>query len=374
MDRKADPNVQVASRLLLLAALAALAGPVLGQGRPAGVTVAAVERRMMAETVPVFADVVTARDGVIASRVSGTVSEVHVLAGVMVREGEELVTLDTELAEIELRQAVARLAEAIAGVETAAARQNRLNDALRRIERLRETAAFSQGRFEEAEGELFTSNGQFAEAEARVATAEAAIAEVRYRIDRAVIRAPFSGAVLETLTNPGEFIASGAPVARLLDTRALEIEAAVPSAYIATLTEGTVLRGFAADGRELNLSLRAVLPVEDRSTRTRAVRFVPAGEDAGVLVAVGQSVTVEVPVEVPREALAVPKDALVQAQGGWTVFVAADGVAEPRSVQIGAALGEWFEVLGGLEPGEEVVIRGNERLRPGQPIAPMPSQ
>ncbi|MEM0946486.1 MAG: efflux RND transporter periplasmic adaptor subunit [Pseudomonadota bacterium] len=337
-------------------------------------TVADVQTRMMAETVPVFADVVTARDGVIASRVSGTVSEVHVLAGVSVSEGAELVTLDTELAEIELRQAEARLAEAVAGVETAAARRNRLNDALRRIERLRETAAFSQGRFEEAEGELLTSSGQFGEAEARVATAEATIAEVRYRIDRAVIRAPFSGVVLETLTNPGEFLASGASVVRLLDTRALEVEAAVPSAYIGTLVEGAVLRGQAASGQEMQLTLRAVLPIEDRATRTRAVRFVPVGEHAALLAAVGQSVTVEVPVEAPREALAVPKDALVQGQSGWTVFVASDGTAEPRPVQIGAALGEWFEVLNGLELGEQVVIRGNERLRPGQPIQPMPSQ
>lgn len=349
-------------------------GPAASQGGPAGVTVADVQTRMMAETVPVFADVVTARDGVIASRVSGTVSEVHVLAGVSVSEGAELVTLDTELAEIELRQAEARLAEAVAGVETAAARRNRLNDALRRIERLRETAAFSQGRFEEAEGELLTSSGQFGEAEARVATAEATIAEVRYRIDRAVIRAPFSGVVLETLTNPGEFLASGASVVRLLDTRALEVEAAVPSAYIGTLVEGAVLRGQAASGQEMQLTLRAVLPIEDRATRTRAVRFVPVGEHAALLAAVGQSVTVEVPVEAPREALAVPKDALVQGQSGWTVFVASDGTAEPRPVQIGAALGEWFEVLNGLELGEQVVIRGNERLRPGQPIQPMPSQ
>jgi multidrug efflux pump subunit AcrA (membrane-fusion protein) len=67
----------------------------------------------------------------------------------------------------------------------------------------------------------------------------------------------------------------------------------------------------------------------------------------------------------------VPKDALVQGRGGWTVFVAQDGKAEPRTVQIGVALGERFEVLDGLRDGDMVVTRGNERLRPGQEIAPM---
>lgn len=355
-------------------AVIALGATAHAQGRPAGVAVEEVQRRTIAETVPVFAQVVTARDGIVAARVSGTVADVHVLAGAAVREGARLATLDTELAEIELRQAEARLAEARAGVETATARRDRLDAALRRIERLRETAAFSQGRFEEAEGELLQARGQLAEAEARVTTAETAIAEVRYRIDQAVIRAPFAGTVLESLTNPGEFIASGAPVARLLDTRALEIEAAVPSRFVANLSEGTEVRATTDAGDPLSLVVRAILPLEDEATRTRPVRFLPRNADALARAAVGASVSVDIPMGVPREALAVPKDALVQAQGGWTVFVDADGAAEPRQIEIGAPLGEFFEVTGGLEEGDRVVVRGNERLRPGQPIEARPSQ
>ena len=66
----------------------------------------------------------------------------------------------------------------------------------------------------------------------------------------------------------------------------------------------------------------------------------------------------------------VPKDALVQAQGGWSVFVNAEGKAQPRTVEIGAALEGGFAVLSGLSAGDEVVVRGNDRLRPGQDIAP----
>ncbi|MBT8476037.1 MAG: efflux RND transporter periplasmic adaptor subunit, partial [Alphaproteobacteria bacterium] len=88
--------------------------------------------------------------------------------------------------------------------------------------------------------------------------------------------------------------------------------------------------------------------------------------------AVGQSVTVDIPVSQARDVIAVPKDALVQASGGWTVFVAEDGMAQPRSIQIGIAMDAWFEVIDGLAPGDVVIVRGNERLRPGQPIEPMP--
>jgi len=65
----------------------------------------------------------------------------------------------------------------------------------------------------------------------------------------------------------------------------------------------------------------------------------------------------------------VHKDAIVRRQGQAFVYVAKDGQAQIRPVQLGAAVGGRFEVLGGLGPGEPVVVRGNERLRPGQQIA-----
>lgn len=121
-------------------------------------------------------------------------------------------------------------------------------------------------------------------------------------------------------------------------------------------------------GEDLELTLRAILPTEFSATRTRPVRFQMSGSDAAV--AVGQSVTVEVPVSLPEDVVVVSKDAVVQARGGWQVFVNDGGKASPRMVEIGRSIGDAFEVLSGLSVGDEVVTRGNERLRPGQDIAP----
>ncbi|MEM1065149.1 MAG: efflux RND transporter periplasmic adaptor subunit [Pseudomonadota bacterium] len=342
------------------------------QGGPAGVGVAAVELREMSETVPVFAEVVAERDGIVAARVAGTVDQVHVLEGMTIGAGAPLVTLDTELTQIELRQAEARLSEAEAGITVAEARMNRLESALERVEALRGTASFSEGRFDDAQGEVFEARGQLAEAEARLLNAEAAIAEVRYRIEQAEILAPFSGTVLTVETNPGEFIASGAAVVRLLDTRTLEVEAQVPSRFIGALAEGQEVAATGDDGAVLMLKVRALLPTEEITTRTRPARFAAAENGALKNAAVGQALTVDIPTTQARQVLAVPKDALVQARGGWTVFIDEDGTAQPRPVEIGAASGNWFEVLSGLGEGDIVVTRGNERLRPGQPIAAMP--
>lgn len=357
--------------VLMAGVIALPATPLIAQGGPAAVGVETVEIQSIAETVPLFAEVVTSREGTIASRIAGTVEKVHVLEGVAVSRGDVLAELDTELLEILARQAEAGLAEARAGIETARSRVDRTTNALARVEGLRGTTSFSSSRFDEAQSDFFEARGQLAEAEARAKTAEATEAETRYQLERAQITAPFSGIVLEVNTNPGEFISSGAPVVSLLDTQSFEIEASVPSKYIRVLEPGLEVTGLTEAGEELALTVRVLLPVEDTATRTRPVRFASPLLTDMQTIAIGQSITVSIPISAPRDVLSVPKDALVQARGGWTVFVAEDGQAQPRNVQIGVALSDRFEVLGGLAEGDVVVTRGNERLRPGQQIAPM---
>lgn len=350
------------SAFLLLAAAAA------AQNRPAAVTTALVEEREVAETVSVFGQVVAGRESNVAARIGGVVDEVPVDVGDVVTAGAVLARVDTELLNIELRQAEAALAEARAGVSVAEARLERTRKDFERIEGLRGSAAFSQGAFEDREGALAEARGQRAQAEARILNAEAAMARAQYDFDNAVIRAPFAGTVLEVVAETGQFIQTGATVARILDTEGVEVEANVPAEYVGGLSAGTAVTGRTDYGGTLEMTVRAVLPTEFAQTRTRPVRLTTSYDGAGRPIAVGQSILLDVPVSAPRLALTVPKDALVQGQGGWTVFLNADGKAEPRKVEVGKALGDAFEVLSGLVTGDEVVIRGNERLRPMQEI------
>jgi RND family efflux transporter MFP subunit len=348
------------------------AGSSLSQGGPAAVGVQVVEIRELTETVPVFAEIVTSRDGAVASRVAGNVDKVHVLAGTRVSQGDLLVELDAELLTILLAQAEAQMAEARAAIATATLRVDRTSTVFTRTEALRGSTAFSQGRFDEAEADLLEASSQLAEANARQKSIEAQVAEARYQLDRSSISAPFSGAVIEVNTIPGAYIQAGSPVVRLLDIDSFEVQASVPARLVTSLAVGQQMQGSLETGEKLTLDLRAILPIENTSTRTRAVRFSAPGLGAIRNTAIGQSVTVEIPVGAVRDVLSVPKDALVQGRDGWTVFVAAEGKAQPRPVQLGIALGNRYEVLGGVAPGDLVVVRGNERLRPGQDITSTP--
>ena len=65
----------------------------------------------------------------------------------------------------------------------------------------------------------------------------------------------------------------------------------------------------------------------------------------------------------------VPKDALVSRGPRVAVFVVKDGVATEVGVQRGVEVEDRVEVTGGVMAGQSVVVRGNERLRSGMPVA-----
>jgi hypothetical protein len=123
------------------------------------------------------------------------------------------------------------------------------------------------------------------------------------------------------------------------------------------------------NGSGLRAVVRAVIPAENSLTRTRPVRLVPdfgGNQQAGL--AADQSVTVLLPIGEARQVVSVHKDAVISRGGKSIVFAIVGDKAELRPVVLGEALGGRFEVLDGLVPGDIVVVRGNERLKPGATV------
>jgi len=349
-------------------------GLATAQEEPASVLVERVEARAITDTTPIIGQLTATVEASVATRTAGIVSEVRFQVGDGVSRGQLLARLDAELIEIRLRTARAALEAAEAGVAVAKARAKRAAQALERQSRLKGSTAFSKGQYEDLQQSAAEARSELARAEAEVGSAEAALERAQYDKEHAEIRAPFAGVVVTRAAQPGQYIALGESVATLLDTDRLEIEAEIPVDLVSGLDQDTeVIAGFAG-GRRLEARLRSILPVETVETQTRPVRFtadlraLPSTELAD-----GNSVILEIPVSAPREATMVPKDALVQSRDGWRVFVVEQGKAVPRPVRLGQPDGARMEVLSGLKPGEVVVVRGNERLRPGQPVEPEPS-
>jgi len=362
--------------VLLGAGLVCAGGPAAAQGQPATVLVEHVEEVTFAETTPVLARLVATVESEVAARTAGLVDQVAFRVGDRVTEGDLLVRLDSDLIEIRRRTALAALEAARAGVRVAEASALRAQLAFERQSGLQGSAAFSKGQFEDLEQAASEARSEIARAQAQVGQAEAELARADYDMEHAQIHAPLDGVVIERRAQPGSYLSLGQSVARLIDVDALEIEADIPARLVPALSPDLVVSARfdvagTLDEAAFEATLRSVLPVETVSTRTRVVRFSAdlSGLDT-MRLASGTSLTLDIPRTPPRPAIMVPKDALVQSGGGWIVFLVEDGTATPREVTLGQPQGARMEVLSGLVPGDAVVVRGNERLRPGQPVTP----
>ncbi|MEM8551959.1 MAG: efflux RND transporter periplasmic adaptor subunit [Pseudomonadota bacterium] len=360
-------------RTILFAALAglsaaAMVGPAHAQRGPAFVEVDAISMLDVAETQPLIARLVAMDESTVATRIPGIVGEVMVNVGDRVEAGAALATLDTELLRIELQSAEATLTQIRAGLQVAEANEALANQIFERTQRLEGSAAFSQGRADDLAKELARATAELAQAQAALSVANAGVGSARYRLDNAVITAPFSGVVLSRAADVGDYVQAGGPVATVMDDERLEIEADTPTEIISAMRPGTEVSVRMDDGAPGQARVRALVPVESLATRTRPVRLTLLASETDKPRAAGQSVTVLAPIGPPRQTLTVAKDALVQQVGGWIVYKAENGQAMPIQVRLGTAVDGRYEVRGNLVPGDLVVVRGNERLRPGQPI------
>ena len=146
----------------------------------------------------------------------------------------------------------------------------------------------------------------------------------------------------------------------------LDIEADVPTNRLTGLSNSSIVGVRLDDGGRTTAKLRAIVPSENPRTRTRPVRFIPDTTQIKGDLADNQSVTVLIPIGDARAAITVSKDAIIERAERMTVFVVRNGAAQPTPVTVGEGSGDRFVVQSGLKPGDQVVIRGNEGLRPGQ--------
>ena len=357
--------------LLRLLMIAALVSAPLAQGQqqatPVGVDI--VSHEPMLQTIPVIGRLVSLQSGVVAARTSGPVADIKVEVGDHVAEGDVIAVLDQARLRAQLDLVTTELDEMRARLATAEANQAMAQQELGRFERLRNTAAFNKALLDDQVQKLEAVRSNRKEAEARIARGKVAQRLAEIELADATIRAPFPGAVILRHVSEGAWLQVGSPVITLLNDNNLEVEADVPADRLAGLSSDAEVALLFNDGSLHQARVRAIIPDENPAARTRPVRFLPVFGVLQNALANNQTVTLLIPTGTQGEVISVNKDAVLRKGGQALVYVVEDGVAKPRSVQLGEAVGSRFRVLDGLAPGEVVVIRGNERLQPGQSVS-----
>ncbi len=348
--------------LLTLVAVEAFAQPV------SLVRVEEVRYEPLTQTVPVIGRLVARRAGNVASRIAGPIDKIFVEIGDQVKAGQVIAILNSETFSADQSLAQGELKEARADLKNWKAEAEISRVELNRQKRLKKSTAFSQAKYEDALKKVAAADAKVKRAEAKVIIKEAALHRRQLDVEYARIRAPYTSVVVQRFTEAGAYVKSGDPIVKLISDQSLEVEADVPFKRISGLTKGRTLSFTLDDGTKHSASVRAVLPSENPLTRTRTMRLSPKFEKNKGQLAEGQSVTVAVPVGAPRKVLVVHKDAILKRGGSDLVFIIEKGVANSRPIKLGQSVGNKIEVLGGLKEGELVVIRGNERLRPGAKV------
>jgi RND family efflux transporter MFP subunit len=386
-------------------------------GLPAVIASPVVEREITSGQTFV-GTVMPLKKAIIGSAVDGRVVEFPLDEGDRVEQGQPLAQLLTDtikleiataeaelnlrqqqLAELEngtrpeeIEQAKARMMAAQARVKYAAARRTRGENLFRaggamseeeRDEMISLAVEAEQAFLESKAVYQLAVEGprkeQIAQAAAQVAMSQATVDRLKDQLTKHTVVARFSGYVTAEHTEVGQWVKQGDPVAEIAALDEVEVTAYVVEQFVPHIRAGMQVSVElpALAGRNFTGVVSAVVPQADVQARTFPVKVRVKNEVTGnePLIKSGMYVRVMLPTGTKQLATLVPKDALVLGGPQPTVFVvdmaapnAQQGKARPVTVQLGIADGTWIHVTGAVTPGQLVVVRGNERLRPGQDV------
>ena len=352
----------------------------------------------------------TARVG---AAVDGRVSELLVEEGDAVTAGQPLVNLQTAIlqfqlqgakAELSLRQAELDELEAgttkeeldasIANLKAAEAARKFSAWNFTRVEKLfQEGQVVSETEFQQAQAnqkrdeqlyQAALSTHQLnvrgprkellTQAMARLNSQLAVIRSLEEQLKRHTIVSPFNGFVTIKHSEQGQWVTRGEVVVQIVKLDEVDIVVNVTAEHVSKLGLGDQVRIDVPNVRDELVfgKVFAIVPQADVQSRTFPVKIRVKNEigKAGPMFKAGMLARVQLPVGQAKKMLMAPKDAVVLNGNKRTVFVvdSETNVVNEVAVELGVSNGDMIEVSGSIKAGQQVVIRGNERLRSGQAV------
>jgi membrane fusion protein (multidrug efflux system) len=215
-----------------------------------------------------------------------------------------------------------------------------------------------------------TSPSELERAEATWRSSEAQLALLQVRLDRTLVRAPFAGVLGQRSVSLGDYVTTDTRLVSLATVSPQRAAFQVPERYADLLRVGqrVTFRVAALPGREFIGKVDFVDPTVQLPGRTIMVKAqVPNPKRE---LQAGMFIEARLATAVRPSAVVIPEDAVIPLQGSTFVWVAERAKATRRQVELGVRTPGFVEVKSGVEPGETVVVGGQERLAEGAPVAP----
>ena len=334
----------------------------------------------------------------VGSELSGIVETVQVDFNDSVRVGQVLATLDTDRLESQVLETQANLKSAEAKVRDAEATLAEKGFSLDRIKELVQKELSARSELDAAEAAFQRAQADLWSTKAQVAQVEAALDARRTELEKAIIRSPIRGVVLDRTVEAGQTVAASlqAPVLFTLaeDLKQMELHVAVDEADIGHVNEGQSAT-FSVDahpGRSFPAWITQIRYASETVDGVVTYEAVLRVDNAGLLLRPGMTATAEIAVETVEKAVLIPNAALrfelpntdqgsakqsgsiigailprrpptgqkrpaSSTGGGQKVWMLGDSGPVAVSVETGVTNGQVSEVVAGnIEPGLELVV------------------
>lgn len=342
-------------RIALLIATTLAAGMALAAD-PQRVVTAQPERLDSQQTLSLTGSVVSLQQAQVSARADGLIEEILVDTGAMVTQGQTLLRLDADLAELDKARASAARNEALAA-------RNEARRLFREAQRLRENNHVS-------ENEVKSRRAALDLAEASFAAAEASLASSAESLQRHTLPAPFTGVISDRMAELGEWVNRGDPVFEVVSLDALRIDVQVPQERFGDIDGDTPVSicsdALAEPCVEGRIATR--VPVSDPISRTFLVRV--AVTEANHTLLPGTSAQVHFVIDGDRRAeYLIPRQAVRRhPDGSRSLFIVKDGHAHRRLITVSRDVDNGLIVSDGLSPGETIVVQGADLLSDGDAV------
>lgn len=367
-------------------------GPGGKGGKPVTVRAVLVKEERVERVVELTGTLRGTEEVVVSAEVDGRVERVAADLGDTVKAGATLIALARETPRLQVAQADADYAtalaragtddagldtatpEAVAAVRRAAADRDDAVLNLKRITELSQKGVASQSELDSAKArEQIAQAAQAAardDAAANIATARArraALGLTKKRLADTLIGSPVDGVVAERLVGLGELVKPTQPVMRVVQTNPLKLRGDVPERYADVIKKDLTLD---LDVDALKITARGVIarvgPAVDGDSRTFPIEAEFNNDDGRLKP--GAFARARVVIGEDELVFAVPETAISNVAGVARVYVVDDDQAADRRVQVLRKRGSDALITGDLKAGDRVIVTAIARLFPGAPI------
>jgi len=288
----------------------------------------------------------------LASQTNGAVVSVNFEAGDKLRKGDVLLEVDSKVLDAQIESLRASVKISKINLENATRDYNRYKELI-------EKKSISQKVYDD-------SFFKYSSSEQDLNMAQAKLREQLINKEKKSIKAPYDAVVVEKNIEVSEWASAGKTIATIVATNEVDMMFNLPTSYIYKLDKNDSY-DINLKGHKIQSKLYASIAKGDKRTRTFPVKF-KAKVNSDFLYE-GMEVKINLPRSKKQNALMVPRDAVIKRFGQNVIFLNVDGIANMLPVKILGYTQDNVAVSGpGLQEGASVVVKGNERIFPKQPI------